>query len=418
VEQLSMKDTVQNSRTWSAKGGDSIHQARYSQSINSNAELLDTALARIARLEAVLAITGGSIHDVNNLLTILAGDLYLLTESVRQDPAMFLKVRSARNTVDRASTLMRELLTFARDPIDEAPTICPANHVLALEPLLRRSFSAGQALAVNHGESPWSVATSAAQFESAVTNLVLNARDSIGATGVVRVDVDNHPCNGKVVGDRLSPGDYVCVRVTDNGIGIPEKLLARITEPLVTSKASGHGNGLGLGMVNRFCTNAGGLMTIESIVGSGTTVRIWLPRDKDAAEITANMTLPLSTLPGGDETVFLALDDTEVRSTLQQILEAVGYRVIVYDDRQPAPISSANKLRPVVILCNRSTENALQERKWLDALRQNYPSIRQVAILATGAKSSAAADADAILYRPIGVQDLTRALRSALEHKP
>jgi hypothetical protein len=71
-----------------------------------------------------------------------------------------------------------------------------------------------------------------------------------------------------------------------------------------------------------------------------------------------------------------------------------------------------------VILCNRSTENALQERKWLDALRQNYPSIRQVAILATGAKSSAAADADAILYRPIGVQDLTRALRSALEHKP
>ncbi|HEX9852221.1 MAG TPA: histidine kinase dimerization/phospho-acceptor domain-containing protein, partial [Woeseiaceae bacterium] len=104
------------------------------------ASLLDRALARVGRLEAVMAVSGGTLHDVNNLLTVLSGNLYLLTESVRNDPDLYEKGRRARNATERASALIREVLTFARDPDQRSIAICPANHVLALEPLLRRAI--------------------------------------------------------------------------------------------------------------------------------------------------------------------------------------------------------------------------------------------------------------------------------------
>lgn len=158
-------------------------------------------------------------------------------------------------------------------------------------------------------------------------------------------------------------------------------------------------------------------MTIESTVGSGTTVKLWLPRDCSAVERTANITLPLSTLKGGDETVLLALDDVDVRATVQQILEAVGYRVIVRNGLPGSCESLTGESRPNVVLCNRSTDKAAQERVWLDVLRKRDTSLRHVAILSAGSDTSVAADADAYLYRPIGVLELTRAVRVALEQR-
>jgi CheY-like chemotaxis protein len=219
-----------------------------------------------------------------------------------------------------------------------------------------------------------------------------------------------------VANGRLPPGDYVCIGVADDGAGIPKKLLANVMEPLVTTKAPGRGSGLGLSMVQRFSQNAGGTLTIESTEGSGTTVTIWLPRDRAPAEMTANMTLPLSTLAGGSECVLLALDDTDVRTAVQQILEAVGYRVIVNDGQEPVSALSKPRSQPAVVLCDRSIERSEQERNWLDALRRCCPSIKHLAILAPGTNvAAAAADADAFLYRPIGVLELTRAMRTALE---
>lgn len=412
-----MNDTVRSSNAVPAHGASSTECGAIIESMESASDLLGAALARVGRLEALLASTGGGVHDVNNLLTILAGDLYLLTESVRHDRPMFEKMRSARNTVERASTLMRELLTFSSNPVDEPSVICPVNHVLALEPMLRRCIATGQTLSIHHGEVLWSVAASAAQFESAVTNLVLNARDAVSANGTIQIHVKNLHCSDTVIdGERLR-GDFVCVRVTDNGVGIPKNLLAKVSEPLVTSKAVGHGSGLGLSMVKRFTRNAGGAMTIESTVGSGTTVKLWLPRDCSAVERTANITLPLSTLKGGDETVLLALDDVDVRATVQQILEAVGYRVIVRNGLPGSCESLTGESRPNVVLCNRSTDKAAQERVWLDVLRKRDTSLRHVAILSAGSDTSVAADADAYLYRPIGVLELTRAVRVALEQR-
>ena len=385
----------------------------------SEAELLDEALARVARLEAALAITGGTIHDVNNLLTVLSGNLYLLTESVRMRKSLYEKVRSARNSAEKCSTLMRELLTFSRDPDDDNQIICPGNHVTALKPLLQRALSSEQRIEVLVGGKPWSVTASAAQFESAVTNLVINARDSLSANGSIRLHAENVTIDAALANElRVSRGDHICVRITDNGAGIPVEILPRIFDPLFTTKRSGHGTGLGLNMVQRFAHLSHGALSIESIEGQGTTVRMWLPRSEEQAELTANMTLPLSTLTGGDETVILVSKDEAARAAVQDILQALGYTVVLAAlgkvDRQAWKSDSTS----LILVCERSLRNRNVERRWIESLRRSNPGMRHVAVLAPNSSpTDVAPDADAYLYRPIAVFDLARVMRAAVEEQ-
>lgn len=363
-----------------------------------------------------MAISGGTMHDVNNLLTVLSGNLYLLTEAVRSDPGLYDKGRRARNATERASALIREVLTFARDPEQKSSSICPANHVLALEPLLRRAIDKKHGFAIKHGTEPWSVLASPAQLESAVTNLVLNARDALHVAGTIRIRIDNRTIDAAVA-ERLQTraGDYVVIRVEDTGVGIPASRLAHVTKALYTDKPSGQGSGLGLAMVKRFAASCEGTLLIESQEGKGTAVSIWLPRCDRPAELTANMTLPLSTLAGGDETVLLLLQDDEVRSAIQQILEALGYAVVAVNDWSEAAESCSAGQPIAVVVCERSTENLPLVSRAMETLRALQPSVRQLAVLTPGTpKTAAAPDADASLYRPIAVLDLARAMRAAI----
>ncbi len=379
--------------------------------------LLDEALARVARLEATLAITGGTVHDVNNLLTALSGNLYLLAERARYDEEFYGKVRRARDVAERSSTLMRELLTFARDPEAESETVCPANHAVALEPLLRRGFGTGQCFTVRHGDEPRSVAASAAQFESAVINLVINARDALSERGTVELHVDNvRVDDGQARKLGVASGHFVCVRVVDDGEGISASDLPRVIEPLFTRKKAGLGSGLGLNMVQRFAQHCRGALAIDSVEGRGTEVRLWLPSSESHAEITANMTLPLSQLPGGDETVLLVSRDADVRAAVQDVLEALGYTVLLAALGRAVPGTSAAAPPPAVVICDRTPENRRAETDWLETVRRRYPQLRQVAVLPPSSSvDDAAPDAAAHLYRPIAVVDLARAMRVALE---
>jgi CheY-like chemotaxis protein/anti-sigma regulatory factor (Ser/Thr protein kinase) len=365
----------------------------------------------------VLAITGGTLHDVNNLLTVVSGNLYLLTEEVRGQQKLYDRIRGARNTAERGSALMRELLTFARDPDNEPQAICPANHIVAMEPLLRRGIDEQHCFEIKHSDEPWSVAASAAQLESAVVNLVINAHDALSARGTVSVRIDNIN-----IGDEraqqlgMQRGDYVCIRIADDGVGIPAAQLSRVTEPLYTSKPAGHGSGLGLAMVQRFTAACGGTLRIRSVEHRGTFVEMWLPRCKSQAEVTANMTLPLSTLPSGNESVLLVNQNAEVRAAVQQILEALGYSV-VSTGAHDAAVELVDTLTELsIVVCERSTDDLQTMNQWLDSVRKIKPDIRQLAVLEPGVSAAdAAPDADAYLHRPIAIFDLAHSMRAALE---
>ena len=379
--------------------------------------VLDHALARVARLELTLAATGGALHDVNNLLTVLAGQLYLMTEAVREQPDLLKKSRRARNAAERASTLIRELLSAARDPDDTESVICPARHATAMEPLLRRIVDTKHQFTVKHSENPWSVAVSAAQLESAITNLVLNAQDALSKSGNIVVRVENATLDE----DRsrrfsLPQGHYVRLRVADTGVGIPKEMLSRVTDALVTSKLSGHGNGMGLAMVKRFATQAGGTIHIKSEVGRGTTMDLWLPRCTQPTDVTANMTMPLSTLPAGSETILLQSQDAGARGIIQQLLEALGYTVLEATSKSEALIRAGKESPIDVVICERSTRDRDAEARWVDELRKVQPDVRQLAIVGEGKRGSEVApDADAYLHRPLSIAELATSLRSAME---
>lgn len=379
--------------------------------------LLDEACARVGRLEAVLAATGGTLHDVNNLLTVLSGNLYLLTEAVRDNPALLARCRTARNTAQRAGELIHELLNFARDREQSTDLICPARHVQSMDPLLRRGIDAVHRFKIKSDEEPWFVAASAAQFESAVANLVINAHEAMSSPGAIEVRVRNTSLNNVRCGAGLEiHGDFVCVSVSDNGSGIPADLLRRVADPLFTSKPRGQGNGMGLSMVKAFAVRAGGNFTIESEEGKGTTARIWLPRKSRSGDSTASLTMPISTLPAGDETVLLVTADSAARATMTQLLDALGYTVLQSGNRKNALNLARNNEGISLLICERTDKLHAEERRWLEEVRKYAPEARQVALLDPDADAQeVAAEADACVRLPIAVPDLARSIRSALE---
>ncbi|HEX2139955.1 MAG TPA: ATP-binding protein [Woeseiaceae bacterium] len=380
-------------------------------------DLRHSLVQRIARLEAALALTAGTVHDVNNVLTVLSGNLFLLTESVREQPEVYEQARRARNAAERGSTLLRELLTYGRDADDERRAINPADHVAALQPLLARAIGGDNELEIDVDRAAGSVDASAAQFESVLINLAINARDALQGRGSVRIGVRQSEVDGLPPGPRdLAPGSYVCIEVADDGCGIPQEHLARVTEPLFSTKPSDRGSGLGLSMVKRFAEESNGRLVIDSAVGEGTRVQVWLPRSARLAETTANMTLPLSTLPGGDESIVLVSRDPDVRASLQQILEALGYSVRVAEDHEQVEPLLAQAPAPSLLIAERSSEAANVERSWFRSLRDRDRRLRHVALLQPGADpAEAAADADSHLYRPVNVLALAKTVRRVLE---
>ncbi|HZD52218.1 MAG TPA: ATP-binding protein [Woeseiaceae bacterium] len=378
-------------------------------------ELKHSLIQRIARLEAALALTAGTVHDVNNVLTVLAGNLFLLTESVRDQPELFEQARRARNAAERGSTLLRELLTFNRDTEDGARAISPAEHVRSLEPLLARAIGSDNELEIAIDRKTGSVDGSAAQFESVLINLAINARDALKPHGKVRIAVADTAVDDRRAAElHLAPGSYVRIEVADNGCGIPERHLVHVTEPLFSTKPAEQGSGLGLSMVKRFAEQSNGALTIESWEGRGTRVRIWLPRSERLAETTANMTLPLSTLPSGDEVLVLVSRDPDVRASMQQILETLGYTVLAADTYEKAEDLLGRA--PALLIGERSAEGSQVEQRWLASLRETNPCLRHVALLQAGADPARAApDADGHLFRPVNVLMLAQSVRNVLE---
>lgn len=380
-------------------------------------ELQNSMIQRVARLEAALTLTTGTLHDVNNVLTVLAGHLFLLTETARDQPKLYEQARRARNVAERGSTLLRELLTFDREPDDETQIISPGNHVLALKPLLSRTIGAEHEFTVSIDRNAGSVVASAAQFESALINLVINARDALKPQGEVRIRVSNKTLDESSAEPlALTPGDYVRIQVADNGSGIPAHYLERVTEPLFSTKPRDRGSGLGLSVVKRFAENANGGLDIDSVEDQGTRVSVWLPRSEMLAGTTANMTLPLSTLPGGDERLLLFSRDRDVRTSMQQILETLGYTVLAAESAEQVDRLLTQTPTPVLLISERSVAANKIEWRWLNSLRDTYGELRHIALLQAGTRAEdVATDADGHLFRPVTVQELAQTVRNALE---
>ncbi len=241
----------------------------------------EEALLQSQKMEAVGQLTGGIAHDFNNLLTGIVGSLDLLQTRLNQGRTdnVARYINAAMTSANRAAALTHRLLAFARrQPL--IPKSVDANAlVVSLEDLLRRTIGETIDLEIIAADDLWGTLCDPNQLESALLNLAINARDAMPDGGRLVIATSNARLDS-VTADTpaLSPGEYICIAVTDTGIGMSAEVAARAFDPFFTTKPIGQGTGLGLSMIYGFARQSNGHVTIDSKIGQGTSVKLYLPR--------------------------------------------------------------------------------------------------------------------------------------------
>ena len=297
----------------------------------------DERLRDSQRMEAIGQLTGGVAHDFNNLLQVIRGNLELLQRSVAGDERGQQRLKSALYGAERAAQLTRQLLAFARrQPL--APKVVNLSRLVGdMADLLRRTL--GEAIEVETvvAGGLWNTVADPAQVESAILNLALNARDAMPGGGRLTVEINNASLDdayARTVRD-VTPGQYVMIAVTDTGEGMPEDVRARVFEPFFTTKGDGKGTGLGLSMVYGFVKQSNGHIQIYSELAQGTTVKIYLPRSRQAEQTTLLM-LDTPQPPEAGRTILVVEDEEAVREAAMAMIEELGYHRLEAADAEQA----------------------------------------------------------------------------------
>ena len=296
---------------------------------------IEDHLRQAQKMEAVGRLTGGVAHDFNNLLTIIIGNL----DSICREPSADARMRSAAahamHGAQRAATLTRQLLAFSRQqPLEPKPT--DINRlVAATAELLARTFGQAFAVMTALADAVWTSEVDAAQLESAIINLAMNARDAMPDGGTLTIGTANVHRERAPAGDpRWVGGDYVTISIADTGTGMDARVLEQAFEPFFTTKPAGQGTGLGLSQVYGFVKQSGGHVDIASEPGGGTTVTISLPRlvaaaiERDDADANGGPDMPLT----GRGTILLVEDNDDIRRHTSEMLRELGYTVVVAAD--------------------------------------------------------------------------------------
>ncbi len=300
----------------------------------------EEALRQSQKMEAVGQLTGGIAHDFNNMLTGIIGSLELLRRRLARgrtddlDGLIDLGVTSA----NRAAGLTHRLLAFSRRQSLDSKPVNMNTLVVSMGELLQRSINESIQLDMQLSEDLWVAEADPNQLESALLNLVLNARDAMPEGGKLVVNTSNqHLDKGFTqVHSNLQPGDYVVLRVTDTGCGMPEGTITRAFDPFFTTKPIGQGTGLGLSMIYGFSKQSHGHVTIESEVGNGTTVSLYLPRYNGA--LVEDTLIDIAHAPHAQdgETVLIVEDDPAVRVLVSAVLSELGYAFVEAGDADSA----------------------------------------------------------------------------------
>jgi len=294
-------------------------------------ERAQSALVRGQKLEALGRLTGGIAHEFNNLLQTLTTALQLAALTANQ-PKVLNLIDTCKRTVSRATALTTRLGAFGRVQDARLVTVDPAEQVRGSVQLLRGVLRQGTRMDVACADEAWPVTIDPVQFDLALLNLAINARDAMPDGGCLGIEVTN--CTLDATAERTG-GDYVRVRVADSGVGMPPEVLARALDPFFTTKPPGQGSGLGLPQAYAFATQSRGWLTLASTVGAGTTIDIFLPRSHQP--LTAATARSDGAAPGrGSGRVLFVEDDPLVREAVVRGLEDCGFDVMVAADGDKA----------------------------------------------------------------------------------
>jgi PAS domain S-box-containing protein len=296
---------------------------------------LEEQLRQAQKMEAVGRLAGGIAHDFNNLLTVINGYSQVVLETVSADDSTRPLVEEIGKAGERAAGLTRQLLAFSRQQV-VSPRVIDLNAVVGdTDRMLRRVIGEDVFFATALAPDLWPVKADPGQVEQVLMNLVVNARDAMPTGGRLTIETRIVPATSGPPHPDVPTGDWVALAVNDTGVGMDDKVRARVFEPFFTTKEVGKGTGLGLATVYGIVTQCGRHVTVQTAVNNGTTFTIYLPRVGDARPEpkTSGNDGPL---PRGTETILLAEDEPAVRSLDRQVLSSCGYTVLEAGDGQEA----------------------------------------------------------------------------------
>jgi PAS domain S-box-containing protein len=380
----------------------------------------EEALLQSQKMEAVGQLTGGIAHDFNNLLTGIVGSLDLLQTRLNQGRTdnVARYINAAMTSANRAAALTHRLLAFARrQPL--IPKSVDANQlVVSLEDLLRRTIGETIDLAIVASDDLWGTLCDPNQLESALLNLAINARDAMPDGGKLTISTANARLDS-VTADTpaLSPGDYICIGVTDTGVGMSAEVAARAFDPFFTTKPIGQGTGLGLSMIYGFARQSNGHATIDSKIGQGTSVRLYLPRHHgdSTAEHAAAGSAAEHAATG--ETVLVVEDEPVVRGVILEMLGEQGYRTLEAVDG-PSGLQILRNHERIDLLVTDVGLPGMNGRQLADQARETRPALKILFI--TGyAESVAIADGFLqpgmeMITKPFDLEHLSQRIRAMI----
>jgi PAS domain S-box-containing protein len=287
-------------------------------------------LRRTQKMEAIGELTGGIAHDFNNLLGIIIGNLDLIQRKIGDDGKLQKQLNSAQHAALRGAEITRRLLNFSRQSEELHSPVKVTKIICDYEDFIRKSITASINLEMHVSEDIWLVDLNPGDFQDAIVNLSLNARDAMPLGGTLIFEARNMILDHNMVKDHadIKAGEYVEVMISDSGTGINKATISKIFDPFFTTKEEGKGTGLGLAMVFSFVKRCKGTIIVYSEEGIGTTFKMYLPRSQS---ITDQMITSIKTdkqLPKGNETVLIVDDEDELAAIAKSVLEELGYTTI------------------------------------------------------------------------------------------
>ncbi len=367
-------------------------------------ERVQRQLAEAQKLDALGQLTGGVAHDFNNLLMIVSGHLQPIRRAADGDPAAQRSVQAIELAVQRGASLTKQLLTFARrQRVNPAP-LDVAERIEGMRDVLSSGIGSGIGILLDIEPGVAPVHVDAAEFETALVNLVINARDAMPNGGTVTLTARN-----KAQGSSPLETDGVAITVSDTGTGIPSDVLDRIFDPFFTTKPCGKGTGLGLSQVHGFVHQAGGRVSVHSELGKGTAVTLYFPRAAIAGAQVRGKDAQDAAVCNG--TVLLVEDNPDVASASTELLKQLGYAV----RWAPDAVSALKELECDgidFVFSDIVMPGPMDGIDLAQAIRQKHPALP--ILLVTGYSETAQSGKTdlPILHKPYQIHELSRALAS------
>ena len=382
---------------------------------------LEDQLRQSQKMEAIGQLAGGVAHDLNNLLTAILGNISLLLANVAPlDPNREL-LRDTETATLRAADLTKQLLGFSRRTMLRLEPTNLTNSAQEAVRILRRTIDPRIAMDVTAQTGLWTAWADPGQINQVLINLCLNARDAMPEGGRLLVEAQNITVTPEYAQLHLEarPGEFVLLRVSDTGQGIPAEIRQRIFEPFFTTKRPGQGTGLGLAMVFGIIKQHQGWIDCSSEVGKGTRFDIYLPRFQEGGGLVPEPA-PAPTVNGGGERVLLVDDESMIRNLGRTILQRHGYQVLLAEDGQQAVEIYQRELGTIQLVILDLTMPRLSGRETLRELRLLDPDV--AVLFASGYSAEHISDNEregvlGFINKPYRPQEFASTVRAVLSKR-